>query len=158
MWQTFAACCREDGPPGAEGKTVTDTRKTTRKPAITVFHCVNALAGGHSAALNRDDADISIVRMACSSMTRDVYLLHAYEAGADAVVVLVCPERQCRYIDGNVRAAKRVGRVKFLLDEIGLGRERIEIYNVTPGDDAAVSGIIDRTLAALEDLGPSPAA
>ncbi len=136
-----------------------DNDKTfTRKPAITVFHCINALAGGHSAALQRDDADITIVRMPCSSATRDVYLLRAYEAGADAVVVLVCPERQCRYIDGNVRAAKRVGRVKFLLDEIGLGRERIELYNVTPGDDDAVKNIIDGTLTALEKLGPSPAA
>jgi len=138
---------------------VPDNDKTfTRKPAITVFHCINALAGGHSAALQRDDADITIVRMPCSSATRDVYLLRAYEAGADAVVVLVCPERQCRYIDGNVRAAKRVGRVKFLLDEIGLGRERIELYNVTPGDDDAVKNIIDGTLTALEKLGPSPAA
>ncbi len=139
-------------------ETVANTEKSAGKPAITVFHCVNALAGGHSEALKRDDADITIIRMACSSATRDVYLLRAYEAGADAVVVLVCPERQCRYIDGNVRAAKRVGRVKFLLDEIGLGGERIEIYNVTPGDDAAVSGIIDRTLATLKDLGPNPAA
>jgi F420-non-reducing hydrogenase iron-sulfur subunit len=132
--------------------------KTPKKPAITVFHCVNALEGGHSAALRRDDADISIVRMACSSMTRDVYLLHAFEAGADAVVLLVCPERQCRYIDGNVRAARRTGRVKFLLDEIGLGRERIELYNVAPGDEAAVKDIIDGTLHTLKTIGPSPAA
>jgi F420-non-reducing hydrogenase iron-sulfur subunit len=147
---------RQEAKDGTE--TVADTATTAKKPAITVFHCVNALEGGHSAALRRDDADINIIRMACSSMTRDVYLLRAYEAGADAVVVLVCPERQCRYIDGNVRAAKRVGRVKFLLDEVGLGRERIELYNVKPGDDAAVSGIIDRTLETLKDLGPNPAA
>ena len=133
-------------------------KKFNRKPAITVFHCVNALEGGHSEALNREDAEITVIRMACSSMTRDVYLLRAYEAGADAVVVLVCPERQCRYIDGNVRAAKRVGRVKYLLDEIGLGADRIAIHNVKPGDDAAVTGIIDSTLATLKDLGPNPAA
>ncbi len=138
---------------------VAENDKTfNRKPALTVFHCVNAVKGGHSEALDRDDADITVVRMACSSATRDVYLLRAYEAGAHAVVVLVCPEGRCRFLDGNVRAAKRVGRVKFLLDEIGLGRDRIELYNVTPGDDAAVSRIIDGTLDALKDLGPSPAA
>ena len=150
---------------------MTTAKTFDRKPAITVFHCVNALEGGDSRfpveclrrghvsdALNRDDADITIIRMACSSMTRDVYLLRAYEAGADAVIVLVCPESQCRYIDGNIRAAKRVGRVKYLLDEIGLGADRIAIHNVNPGDDAAVSGIIDAALATLTDLGPNPAA
>ena len=137
---------------------MTTAKTFNRKPAITVFHCVNALEGGHSDALTRDDAEITIIRMACSSMTRDVYLLRAYEAGADAVVVLVCPEGQCRYIDGNIRAAKRVGRVKHLLDEIGLGGERIAIHNVNPGDDAAVSGTIDAALATLTDLGPNPAA
>jgi F420-non-reducing hydrogenase iron-sulfur subunit len=155
MWQTFTAC---RFVAEKDGIVTTAANKSTGKPAITVFHCVNALQGGHSDALTRDDADVTVIRMACSSMTRDVYLLRAFEAGADAVVVLVCPEHQCRYIDGNVRAAKRVGRVKYLLDEIGLGRERIEIYNVTPGDDAAVTGIIDGTLTAIKALGPNAAA
>ena len=53
-------------------------------------------------------------------MTREVVLLRAFEAGADAVVVMVCPQDTCHYLQGNVRTAKRVTRVKKLLDEIGL--------------------------------------
>ena len=36
--------------------------------------------------------------------------LKAFEAGADAVAVLACPEETCRYVQGNLRAKRRVAR------------------------------------------------
>ena len=95
--------------------------------------------------------------MPCSSLTREVVLLKAFEAGADAVVVLVCPEGACHYLEGNIRARKRVAKVKKLLDEIGLDGRRLNIYNISPGDRSAVESIIGQTVSDLVALGPSPA-
>ena len=134
-----------------------DSNKNFR-PKITVFHCINAFRDGPSSALSGGDSfETHLVKLPCSSMVKDVYLLRAFEAEADAVVVLVCPERQCRYLEGNIRAKKRVERLKILLDEIGFGSKRLSIFNLAIGDDAAAAEVIQKTLSELADLGPSPA-
>jgi coenzyme F420-reducing hydrogenase delta subunit len=127
-------------------------------PKITLFHCINAFSEGGSSPLTGDDGfELQIVKLACSSMVKDVYLLRAFEAEADAVVVLVCPEGQCRYLEGNIRAKKRVERLKHLLDDIGLDSRRLSIFNLASGDEASATEIIRKTLSELADLGPSPA-
>jgi coenzyme F420-reducing hydrogenase delta subunit len=90
-------------------------------------------------------------------MSRDVVLLKTFEAGADAVVVLVCPEGTCHYLEGNLRDRKRVARVKNILNEIGLDGRRLNIFNVSPEDQSAVERIIGQTVSNLAALGPSPA-
>ena len=126
-------------------------------PRITLFHCINAF--GDAAALglsNKDSCKIKTIEMACSSMVKDVFLLRAFEAGADGVIVLVCPEGQCRYLEGNLRAKKRIGWVQHLLDEIGLDGRRLVLENVAPGD--AVNQTVDHAVKNLAELGPNPAA
>jgi len=120
---------------------------------IAVFHCANAV--GDVAGI--ESYEIKNISLPCSSMNRDFILLKAFEAGADAVVVLACPEGSCRYVDGNLRAQKRVGRVKKILDDIGLDGRRLNFYHVSPGDGAAVERIIARTALDLDTLGPNPA-
>jgi len=134
-----------------------DSNKNFR-PKITIFHCINAFNDKRTSPLTSGDGfETHIVKLPCSSMVKDVYLLRAFEAGADAVVVLVCPERQCRHLEGNIRAKKRVERLKNLLDEIDFDSRRLSIFNLALGDEAAAAEIIQKTLAELADLGPSPA-
>jgi coenzyme F420-reducing hydrogenase delta subunit len=129
------------------------------EPNITLFQCINTFAEKTSLPLSsRDEMRIKTVQMACSSMVKDVFLLRAFETGADAVVVLVCPEGHCRYVEGNIRAKKRVEWVKKLLDEIEFDGRRLSIFNISSGDEKAVAEIIGLTLTALSDLGPNPAA
>jgi F420-non-reducing hydrogenase iron-sulfur subunit len=121
---------------------------------ITVFYCFNAFPDVNGQG---DDLEVRSISMPCSGMTRGVVLLKAFEAGADAVVVLGCPEGTCHYLQGNLRARKRVAAIKKLLDEIGLDGHRLNFFNVTPGDRTAIEHIIRQTVAELETLGPSPA-
>jgi len=126
------------------------------RPKITLFHCINAF-NKEAYILHDDNADIQIITMACSSMVKDVFLLRAFEAGADAVAVLVCPEGRCRYVEGNIRAKKRVKWVKNLLDEIGLDGRRLSIFNISAKNEDSAGRIIDAILSDLVDLGPNPA-
>ena len=129
------------------------------KPKITLFHCINAFGDTHEVALSDQDAcEIKIIKMACSSMVKDVFLLRAFEAGADGVIVLVCPEGRCRHLEGNLRAKKRVGWVQDLLDEIGLDGRRLTLENMAPGDHAAFDRTMGHVLKNLAVLGPNPAA
>ncbi len=128
------------------------------KPTITVFYCINTFfeevslpAGGEN------NYELQTVKLPCSGMVKDVFLLKAFETGADAVIVLVCPEEQCRHVQGSIRARKRVKWVQDLLDEIGLSGRRLSIFNLSPGGRASSTEIIRKTSAGLDELGPNPA-
>ncbi|MFO7685539.1 MAG: hydrogenase iron-sulfur subunit [Desulfobacterales bacterium] len=127
------------------------------KPKITVFHCINSLGEGDASPLAGGDGfESKFVKLPCSSMVKDVFLLRAFEAGADAVVVLVCPAGACRYVEGNLRAQKRVRWVQNLLDDIGLNGRRLSLFNLQPGDTAAAERIVQGVLALVADLGRNP--
>ena len=85
-------------------------------------------------------------------MIKDVYILKAFECGADGVVVIGCPTGKCKRVDGNIRAAKRVARVQKLLDEIGLGGKRL-VYAGSDATEAALSSLLEELAA----LGPNKA-
>ena len=123
---------------------------------ITVFHCTNVLNDIRFS--ESEDYEIKSIPLPCSSMTREVTLLKAFESGADAVLVLVCPVTTCHYLEGNIRANKRVNRVKKLLDDIGLDSRRLNLYNISHGDQSRADQIIIKTLVDLKTLGPNPAA
>jgi F420-non-reducing hydrogenase iron-sulfur subunit len=130
--------------------------KSPIKNKLTIFHCFNALK--NCSFLDESNYEVKSIKLPCSSLIREVFLLKAFEAGADAVIVLACPEGTCRYIQGNLRAIKRVGRVKKLLDEIGIDGRRLNFYNIQHGDETAVEGIVNNTISGLATLGPNPAA
>jgi coenzyme F420-reducing hydrogenase delta subunit len=129
------------------------------KPTITVFYCINTLFEEVSLLTgSENNYELKTVKLPCSGMVKDVFLLKAFEAGADAVVVLVCPEEHCRFVQGSIRARKRVEWVQNLLDEIGLSGRRLSILNLSPGVRASSTEIISKALADLDELGPNPAA
>ena len=128
------------------------------KPKITIFHCMNAFCDLTTIPLAKTNGfNLRIVKLPCSSMVKDVYLLRAFEAGSDAVIVLVCPEGQCRQLTGNLRAKKRVERVQKILEEIGLDGRRLALFNIASEDAKAAANIVRNTLSGLGDLGPNPA-
>jgi len=128
-------------------------------PRVTIFHCINSLEDIESLNINIDyPFEIRSVKMPCSGMTKEVYLLKAFEAGADAVIVLMCPEGECRFVEGNIRARKRIERARRLLDEIGIQGDRLSAVSLEPGNEAEIVQMILRTVAAVRELGPNPAA
>jgi coenzyme F420-reducing hydrogenase delta subunit len=128
------------------------------KAKITVFYCINTFGNGSPVPLtDGEECEFRLVKLACSSMVKDVFLLRAFEAGADAVIVLVCPEGQCRYVEGNLRAYKRVMWVKQLLDEIGIDGNRLSLVNISAEDKGAAAQVVEQVRADLIERGPSPA-
>jgi len=128
------------------------------KPHITLFHCINTFSDGASLTGTLKDAlALKTIPMACSSMVKDVFMLRAFESGSDAVIVMVCPENLCRYLEGSVRAKKRVNWVKNLLDEIEIDGRRLTIHTIASGDLEAAGQIIRQAVSNLKTLGPNPA-
>ena len=128
--------------------------KINNIPKLTLFHCLNSF---EETASMFDGCEMKTVKMACSSMTKDVHLLRAFEAGADAVLVLVCSEKGCRHAQGSIRAKKRVDYVKTILDDIGMDGRRLNIFNTNAKDSGSIKDIIHDTIVSLETIGPNPA-
>ena len=100
---------------------------------ITIFYCsncldTNALRQVISSDSNDPDNDtIKTVSLPCSGKVNLLYLLKAFEKGADSVMLITCGQDECHFLEGNLRAKKRAQAVDDLLEEIGLGKERIKV-------------------------------
>lgn len=130
--------------------------KDGSKAKVTIFHCINVFSEGHSGLVAQgENVELEFVKLPCSSLVKDVFLLRAFEAGADAVVVLVCPEGACRYVEGNLRAKKRVQWVRSLLDEIGMDGNRLALFNLPAGDSSNAKPLIQKVLS---QIGKNPLA
>ncbi|MDR3592108.1 MAG: hydrogenase iron-sulfur subunit [Negativicutes bacterium] len=106
----------------------------------------------------RPDAPVTLelVELPCAGRIDARMLLRAFEQGADAVFVVGCPTHECLNLQGSARAEKRIGRVKALLDDIGLGHERLMLYRVSGTDGPRLAHIVRDAAAKLQEIGLSP--
>jgi coenzyme F420-reducing hydrogenase delta subunit len=118
---------------------------------LVVFVCANSnLADKLSEP--RPEVAIRPVELPCSSKTESHVLMRAFQNGAAGVVLAACSKGQCRFIEGNLRAEKRIGRLKWILEQIGLDPERIEIiFAGDPDPTGAFSGFVSK----IVELGPT---
>ena len=94
-----------------------------------VFYCSNSLDQEDltRCARGQQGDELRAISLPCSGKVNTPYLVKAFEAGADGVIVVTCKQDECRHLEGNLRAQKRVQAVDSLLEEVGLGRGRITV-------------------------------
>jgi coenzyme F420-reducing hydrogenase delta subunit len=109
---------------------------------IYLFFCSNSFdadAARRYCAEHKGE-DLKAISLPCSGKVDLLYLIKAFETGADGVMVITCKQDACRYLEGNLRAARRVETVDSLLEEIGLGRGRITV--IKPKEEGDVEHIV----------------
>ena len=135
------------------------TPSNTFEPEITAFYCIYCgyMAADTAGALNLQyPANVKFVRMPCTGKTDVRYLLEAFEQGADGVYVVACPIGNCHHVRGNERGLARLQRAKKILDEIGIGGDRLDMFFMS-GSQANVYAQAAKTMTErIKQLGPSP--
>lgn len=101
-------------------------------------------------------SNIKVIQVPCTGRVDIIHLLRAIEDGADGVYVAGCLEGECHFIEGNLRARKRVNYVKELLKDIGIETERIEMYNLSSAMGPRFAEIAQEMTQKIKELGPSP--
>ncbi|MCK5850444.1 MAG: hydrogenase iron-sulfur subunit [Kiritimatiellae bacterium] len=99
-------------------------------PEIVLLYCRQAVLQEVNVDLLTGNADCFSVRavmLPCSSKVQVPYLLKILDDGADAVEVVACHSDACRFLVGSDKAEKRIAYAGKLLDEIGIGAERLGI-------------------------------
>jgi len=105
----------------------------TCEPNIIAFCChYCAFTAADLAGTMRQQypPNVRIVRLPCTGKVDVNMILQAFVEGADGVMVAGCEVGSCHFIQGNIRAKKRVDYAKKLLKESGINPERLEMYHI----------------------------
>lgn len=129
------------------------------EPEITAFFCIYCgyMAADTAGALGvQYPANVKFVRLPCTGKTDIRYLLEAFEQGADGVYVVACPIGNCHHVRGNERGLARLKRAQEILDEIGIGSERLEMFFMSGSQAQTFAASVEKMTDRIRELGPNP--
>lgn len=118
--------------------------------AVTVFVCANCARPGQmpdSGGRPRPTIPhfgwpfpVQEILVSCTGRIQPEHVLKVFESGADLVCVVGCEEDNCHYLEGSKRCARRVEYLRALLEEVGLGGDRLLLFRLsgTAAEDAAL--------------------
>jgi coenzyme F420-reducing hydrogenase delta subunit len=132
---------------------------TGPEPAVLGFccrYCAFAEGADISQIKAGLPAGVNTIEVLCTGKLDVAYLLKAFELGADGVFVAGCPQDDCRNSAGSTRARKRVEHARDILNEVGLGADRLVIYDTSLDGCQNVVSLANEMLEKIEALGPSP--
>ena len=130
-----------------------------KEPIILAFcchYCAYAAADMAGSMRLQYPANVRVLRFPCTGKIEENHILAAFERGVDGVMVAGCLEGGCHFLEGNLRARKRVERTKQLLGEIGVEPQRLEMFNLSSAEGPRFAEIVKEMSARIAPLGPSP--
>jgi coenzyme F420-reducing hydrogenase delta subunit len=65
-------------------------------------------------------------------------------------------EGDCHFLTGNLRAKKRVAFAKRILEDAGIGKDRLEMYNMSSAMGPRFAEVAREMTERIRKLGPSP--
>jgi coenzyme F420-reducing hydrogenase delta subunit len=128
------------------------------EPKIVAFccnFCAFAAADLAGAMRLQYPPNVRVIRLPCTGKIDAIHLMKAFEDGADAVFVAGCLEGQCHYLEGNLRAKRRVAYVKKLLAEVEIEPERLEMFNLSSAMGGRFAEIVEEMTERITKLGPT---
>ena len=99
---------------------------------------------------------IRIIRIPCTGRVDVLHILRSFEKGADGVYVVGCLEGDCRFNNGNLLARKRVEMAQQILDTIGVGGKRLQMYNLSSGEGPRFAEFAVEMTEKIKEMGPNP--
>ena len=136
----------------------TQTEKTF-EPEITAFYCIYCgyMAADTAGTLHiQYPANVKFVRLPCTGKTDIRYLLEAFEQGADGVYIVACPIGNCHHVRGNERGLARLQRAKKILDAVGIGGDRLDMFFMSGSQAQAYASAAQTMSDRIRALGPNP--
>ena len=95
------------------------------------------------------------IPLICTGKIDATHILDAFNAGADGILILGCPEGDCHYQDGNYEAKKRVYLIRRLLESVGIEKERIRIELSADAEGESIPRLVEEMRTELAKLGPA---
>ena len=127
------------------------------EPKIAAFLCnwcsyLGADLAGTSRA--KYDPNIRVIRVMCTGRVNPLFIVKAFQEGADGVLVSGCHPGDCHYTQGNYVARRRFAVIRDLLDFIGLEEGRLQFSWVSASEGARFAKIVNKVTEDVRALGP----
>ena len=90
---------------------------------ISLFNCLNSISSAEISRINSqlEKVELNAISVPCSGKVAAEYILKSIETGSDIAIVTACMKGECKFLQGNLRAQKRIEAINDLLIETGLG-------------------------------------
>ncbi len=144
--------------PSCQAPTAAASSGGEFEPAIVAFVCNwCTYTGADLAGTSRLKMapNVRIIRVPCSSRVSPLFIIKAFERGADGVVVSGCHTGDCHFGTGNYYARRRFAVFRELLDFLGLDVRRITFSWVSASEATKWQQVVDETTARIKALGPA---
>ena len=129
------------------------------EPKIIGF-CCNwcAYAGADLAGISRIQypPNLRMIRVMCSGTIDPLYILEAFQKGADGVFIGGCHPGDCHYQSGNYKTRRKVSLVKRLLSQLGISPQRVRLEWVSAAEGPVFAQVLTDFIGKVKELGPSP--
>lgn len=125
-------------------------------PNIVAF-CCNwcSYAGADLAGSSRLSypANVKIVRVPCSCRVNPMFVLKAFQRGADGVILCGCHPGDCHYVTGNYYTRRRMSLLFSFLDYLGIEKQRTRVEWVSAAEGARFSAVMNDFVQQVAALG-----
>lgn len=116
--------------------------------------CAYAGADRAGAAQTPYPANLRLVRLMCTGRMDPQFVIKAYHAGADGVLVLGCHPGDCHYKGQNLRTIQRHRLLLRLLRQQGISGERCRLDFVAASEAEKFVRVVTETVEIIRRLGP----
>lgn len=127
------------------------------EPKIVAFVCTwCTYTGADLAGTSRLQmpSNVRIVRLNCSSRVNPLFVMKAFERGADGVIVSGCHPGDCHYSTGNYYTRRRFAIFRELIDFMGVDDRRLTMSWVSASQGGKWRDVVSEAIARVKDVGP----
>ena len=125
-------------------------------PNIVAF-CCNwcSYAGADLAGSSRltYPANVKIIRVPCSCRVNPMFVLKAFQRGADGVILCGCHPGDCHYTSGNYYTRRRMALLFSMLNYMGIEKERTRLEWVSAAEGQRFSMVMNDFVKKITELG-----
>ncbi|MBU1163826.1 MAG: hydrogenase iron-sulfur subunit [Proteobacteria bacterium] len=129
------------------------------EPKIIAFVCnwctytAADLAGTSRLAYS---ANVRMIRLMCTGMIDSKYVLKAFLDGADGVFIGGCHPGDCHYINGNLKAKKRISGIRKIVEQFGFDPERLRLRWIGASEGPEFQRNMNEFFESIKALGSTP--
>ena len=102
----------------------------------------------------RSAPNVRVVRTMCSGRVDPVFILKAFQLGADGVVVMGCHPGDCHYQEGNYKTARRIPFLQQVIRDFGIDPRRLRLEWVSASEGDRFAAIVNEMTEEIRSLGP----
>jgi coenzyme F420-reducing hydrogenase delta subunit len=98
--------------------------------------------------------NVKIIKVMCSGRVNPMYIINAFQQGADGVLISGCHPGDCHYNHGNYLARRRIATMKKLLEFMGIEPDRVKMTWVSAAEGRKYADVVREVTDDIKKLGP----